>query len=75
MQGKVLALNYRLAPQYPWPCGLQDCIAAYLWLIDPPKDAGHKPVDPKNIIIGGDSCGGNLTLSCVSGPGHSLGIT
>lgn len=63
IQGKVLAVNYRLAPQYPFPCGIQDSLAAYLWLIDPPEGAGHAPVDPKNIVIAGDSLGGSLTLS------------
>lgn len=65
MQGKVLALNYRTAPQFPWPCGLQDCIASYLWLIDPPHGAAHAPVNPKNIILAGDSAGGNLSLVLV----------
>jgi len=63
MRGRCFAVNYRKAPQFPWPCALQDCLAAYLYLIDPPAHAKHRPVDPKNLIIAGDSAGGNLALS------------
>ena len=51
------------APQYPFPCAVQDCLAAYLYLVKPPPDAKHRPVHPKNIIIGGDSAGGGLVLA------------
>ncbi|EAW06612.1 lipase/esterase family protein [Aspergillus clavatus NRRL 1] len=47
--------EYRLAPQFPFPCALQDCLAAYLYLLDE-----H---DPKNIIFAGDSAGGGMVLS------------
>lgn len=36
-------------------------LAAYLYLVNPPKDAPHRPVSPKEIIIAGDSAGGGLT--------------
>ena len=48
------------APQYPFPCAIQDCIAAYLYLVNPPPGSKHRPVEPKNIIIAGDSAGGGL---------------
>lgn len=48
------------APQYPFPCAIQDCLAAYLYLVNPPPEAKHNPVDPKNIILAGDSAGGGL---------------
>ena len=51
------------APQYPFPCAIQDCLAAYLYLVKPPPGAKHKPVDPKNMVIGGDSAGGGLVLA------------
>ena len=51
------------APQYPFPCGLQDCLAAYLYLTRPPPEAQHKPVDPKKLVIGGDSAGAGLVLA------------
>jgi acetyl esterase/lipase len=63
INGRVFAINYRLAPQYPFPCALQDIIAAYLFLINPPKGALHRPVKPSNIIIMGDSAGGGLSLA------------
>ncbi|KAG9127908.1 hypothetical protein FRC07_007754 [Ceratobasidium sp. 392] len=63
MGGRVLAVNYRLAPQYPFPCALHDCLAAYLYLIRPPEGAKHLPVPPSMVIIAGDSAGGGMTLA------------
>ncbi|KAG1746357.1 hypothetical protein EDB19DRAFT_1631628 [Suillus lakei] len=63
INGRVFAINYRLAPQYPFPCALQDLLAAYLYLIKPPSDASHQPVQPAHIVIAGDSAGGGLTLA------------
>ncbi|CAE6346975.1 unnamed protein product [Rhizoctonia solani] len=63
MGGRVFAVNYRLAPQYPFPCALQDCLAAYLYLIQPPPGAEHLPVPPNMVIIAGDSAGGGMTLA------------
>jgi len=54
---KVLAINYRLAPEHPFPAGLDDCFETYKWLMS------EKCYKPNNIIIGGDSAGGTLTLS------------
>jgi monoterpene epsilon-lactone hydrolase len=53
---RVLSIDYSLAPEHPFPAPLEDCVTAYKWLLS----IGIKP---KNIIIGGDSAGGNLTLS------------
>jgi acetyl esterase/lipase len=44
------------------PCGLQDSIAAYLYLIDPPP-GHHTAIAPENIILMGDSAGGGMCLS------------
>ncbi|GJE91355.1 alpha/beta hydrolase [Phanerochaete sordida] len=63
INGRVFAINYRLAPQYPFPCALQDLIAAYLFLIRPPEDASHQPVNPAHLVVAGDSAGGGLTLA------------
>ncbi|KAH8985536.1 alpha beta-hydrolase [Lactarius akahatsu] len=49
IHGRVFAPNYRLAPQYPFPCGLQDLLASYLFLIEPPPGAAHRPVQPGHI--------------------------
>ena len=56
----VLLPDYRLAPEHPFPAGLEDCIAAHDWLI------GNGPAGPgpaKATFIAGDSAGGNLTLA------------
>lgn len=63
INGRVFAINYRLAPQYPFPCALQDLIAAYLFLIRPPEGALHRPVKPSSITIMGDSAGGGLSMA------------
>jgi epsilon-lactone hydrolase len=55
---QVLSINYRLAPEYPFPAGLEDCTKAYQWLLR----QGFKPSD---ILIVGDSAGGNLTLATI----------
>ncbi|EJD08016.1 alpha/beta-hydrolase [Fomitiporia mediterranea MF3/22] len=59
---RILTISYRLAPQYPFPCALQDALAAYLYLVDPPSGAKHT-VRPKQLIISGDSAGGGLALA------------
>lgn len=58
-----LADHLAEAPQYPFPCAIQDCLAAYLYLVNPPPGAKHTPISPKNIVIAGDSAGGGLTLA------------
>ncbi|THV06225.1 alpha/beta-hydrolase [Dendrothele bispora CBS 962.96] len=63
INGRVFAISYRLAPQYPFPCAIQDALAAYLYLIRPPPGARHKPVKPGHIVVAGDSAGGGLTLA------------
>ncbi|RAK98825.1 lipase/esterase family protein [Aspergillus ibericus CBS 121593] len=55
LKGRVFAPKYRLAPQYPFPCSLQDSLASYLYLLE-----AH---DPKEIILAGDSAGGGMVLS------------
>ncbi|KAK5187926.1 hypothetical protein LTR16_009173, partial [Cryomyces antarcticus] len=55
LRARVLAPRYRLAPQFPFPCGLHDCLAAYLWLIE--------QQDPSTILLAGDSAGGGMVLS------------
>ncbi len=52
----ILSIDYRLAPEYPFPVPLEDSITAYNWLLS----LGYKP---ENIVIAGDSAGGNLTLA------------
>lgn len=66
IRGRAFAVNYRKAPQYPWPCPLADVIAAYLYLTQPPENAMHKPIPPSKIVFAGDSAGGGLALSCLT---------
>ncbi|KAB5566517.1 hypothetical protein GE09DRAFT_1284287 [Coniochaeta sp. 2T2.1] len=56
LKARVFAPRYRLAPQFPFPCGLQDCLAAYLYLLD-------TGVEPSSIVLAGDSAGGGMVVS------------
>jgi monoterpene epsilon-lactone hydrolase len=56
LPGEVYLLQYRLAPEHPYPAALEDCLSAYRALLD-------KGVDPDKLILAGDSAGGNLTLA------------
>lgn len=51
-----LMLHYRLAPEHRYPAALDDCVAAYRWLLDQGDEPGR-------ILVAGDSAGGNLTLA------------
>jgi epsilon-lactone hydrolase len=49
-------LDYRLAPEHPFPAAGDDCLAAYRYLLE-------QGLDPAHIVIAGDSAGGNLTVA------------
>ena len=57
---RVVALDYRLAPEHPYPAGLHDCIEAVNYLVD---HAEELRIDPSRVTLGGDSSGGNLALA------------
>ena len=52
----ALLLDYRLAPEHPFPAAVNDAVAAYGWLLD-------QGIAPGHVVIGGDSAGGGLTVA------------
>jgi sialidase-1 len=62
----VLLIDYRLAPEHPFPAGLDDCVAAHQWMMSHGPDGSNgseAASDAKATFVAGDSAGGNLTLA------------
>jgi acetyl esterase/lipase len=55
---RVLAVNYRLAPEHRFPAALDDALAAYGWMLG-------RGLEPGNVAFAGDSAGGNLALAAM----------
>jgi len=53
---RALLLDYRLAPEHPFPAALDDAVAAYQWLLG-------RGIAPGRIVLAGDSAGGGLTVA------------
>ncbi len=56
MAVRALMVDYRLGPEHPYPAALDDCVAAYRWLL-------KQGVRAQDIVLAGDSAGGNLALT------------
>ena len=55
-RARVLCINYRLAPEHPFPAALDDAVAAYRWLL-------AQGARPRHVALMGDSAGGGLALA------------
>jgi acetyl esterase len=57
---RVVSLDYRMAPEHPFPAPLEDCVAAARWLRRNGPELG---IDPDLVALAGDSAGANLSLA------------
>jgi acetyl esterase len=55
----VVSVDYRLAPEHPWPAAPEDCEAVARWVADAPEALG---LEPTGLVLAGDSAGGTLTI-------------
>ena len=55
-ESRVLLIDYRLAPEHPFPAAVEDAITAYRWLV-------ANGTEPSRMVVSGDSSGGGLTVA------------
>lgn len=63
----AVSVDYRLAPENPFPTGHKDCYNVLKWIYENGKELD---IDSNNIFVGGDSAGGNLTQYCTTRSGE-----
>jgi acetyl esterase/lipase len=56
MKTRILMVDYRIAPAYPFPAALQDCVTVYRWLL-------KQGIPARSLVVAGDSAGGNLAIT------------
>jgi len=72
---RVFSVDYRMAPEHPFPAAVHDAFAAYLYLTEPGHEAltlnskksmqPFVPVDPRDIVVAGDSAGGGVAAAFI----------
>lgn len=66
----TLSVDYRLAPEHPFPAGFNDCVHAVHFAA---HNAGHWGGDPERLVLAGDSAGGNLAAAAAIELAHAVG--
>ena len=65
--GRVLAVNYRLAPEHPFPAATDDALTSYRWLL-------KEGIEADNIALAGDSAGGGLCIAALVAIRDAAGV-